>query len=239
MRFKEIKEAYEDHVWDDFLSGGGAGNLLKSFGGNTGELLKKFPMLKGIIDVKSDDSGMDSNEPTVPNKGNVNTPSIGKDSSGLGQRTPASVVSGSGRPSDQLINYIKAKETFSPKAFWDYKQWTNGYGTAARSRNEVIDEREADRRLRQTAQEFYDIVVRFDQAHKYGFNNNQRDALTSFILNGGPGWLKEVSDDGRRSKQQIAKAMLQYNTAGGKTLGGLVKRRRDEVAMFTAGSNMA
>jgi len=57
MRFKEIKEAYEDHAWDNFLSGSGAGNLLKSFGGNTADLLKKFPMLKGIIDVKSDEEG--------------------------------------------------------------------------------------------------------------------------------------------------------------------------------------
>jgi GH24 family phage-related lysozyme (muramidase) len=253
MRYKEIKEAYEDNVWNNFLSGGGAGDLLKSFGNDTASILKKFPMLKGIIKDKQDDLEIDSDQSTSSNKGNDNnpslgpsssssgqpTPNIGANSSGASQRKPASSVSGSGRPSDQLINYIKAKETFSPKAFWDYKQWTNGYGTLARSRNEVIDEREADRRLRQKAQEYYDIVVRFDQAHKYGFNNSQRDALTSFILNGGPGWLKEVSDDGRRSKQQIAKAMLQYNTAGGKTLGGLVKRRRDEVAMFTAGSNMA
>jgi murein DD-endopeptidase MepM/ murein hydrolase activator NlpD len=59
MRFKEIKEAYEDHVWDDFISSGSAGNLLKSFGGDMTSLLKKFPMLKGIIDAKPNDPEMD------------------------------------------------------------------------------------------------------------------------------------------------------------------------------------
>jgi murein DD-endopeptidase MepM/ murein hydrolase activator NlpD len=68
MRFKEIKEAYEDNVWNNFLSGGGAGDLLKSFGNDTASLLKKFPMLKGIIKDKQDDPEMDSDEPiTYPN----------------------------------------------------------------------------------------------------------------------------------------------------------------------------
>jgi GH24 family phage-related lysozyme (muramidase) len=250
MRFKEFKEGFLDMAGDEEDSDGGNG-LLKSFltlagGGKEGmkSLLKKNSIFKQLVPDEPD-------TPDQPNKSTATTSgkpisstsnpisSTGTSPSASGQRTPASAVSGSGRPSEQLINYIKHNESFSPKAFWDYKQWTNGYGTKARSRGEVIDEREADRRLRQKAQEFYDIVVRFDQAHKYGFSDSQRDALTSFILNGGPGWLNQVSNNGRRSKEQIAKAMTEYNTAGGKRLGGLARRRREEVAMFSAGSNMA
>ena len=146
-------------------------------------------------------------------------------------------MSGYGKPSDELIQFVKQKEGFSPKAFWDYKQYTNGYGTRANSSDEVIDEKEADHRLREKAQEFYNIVVKFDHAYKYGFNDNQLNALTSFVFNGGPGWLDQVSANGKRSKEQIAQAMLNYNTAGGQQLPGLVSRRRQEVAMFNAGSD--
>jgi hypothetical protein len=237
MRFKEIKEAYEDNVWNNFLSKSNdldtpdspdrptAPNKVSN-DPSLGKSSSSLSQSKSTIGPTSSSSGQP-------------TPNIGSNSSGSSQRKPASAISGSGSPSEQLINYIKHNEKFSPKAFWDYKQWTNGYGTKARSRNEVIDEKEADRRIRQKAQEYYDIVVRFDQTHKYGFNNNQRDALTSFVLNGGPGWLNQVSNNGRRSKEQIAKAMTEYNTAGGKRLGGLARRRREEVAMFSAGSNMA
>ena len=146
-------------------------------------------------------------------------------------------MSGYGSPSEELIQFVKQKEGFRPKAFWDYKQYTNGYGTKANGPNEVIDKNEADRRLRDKAQDFYNIVVRFDRAHKYGFNDNQLNALTSFVFNGGPGWLNQVSANGKRSKEQIAQAMLNYNTAGGQQIPGLVSRRRQEVAMFNAGSD--
>jgi len=246
MRFKEFKEGFQDIGVDDEDSGN---SMLTSFlklagsaaGKNMKSLVKDNPIFKKFVPDEPDTPDQPTATPSgkpISSTGKP-VPSTGANPSVSGQRTPASAVSASGRPSEQLINYIKHNESFSPKAFWDYKQWTNGYGTKARSRNEVIDEREADRRLRQKAQEFYDIVVRFDQAHKYGFSDSQRDALTSFILNGGPGWLNQVSDNGRRNKQQIAKAMIDYNTAGGKTLGGLARRRREEVAMFNAGSNMA
>jgi len=154
-------------------------------------------------------------------------------------------ISGFGKPSDELISFIKDKEGFSPKAFWDHKQYSIGYGTKARDKFETIDQAEADRRLRQKAQQFYDIVVRFDRVHDYNFNDNQLNALTSFVFNGGPGWLNQVSANGTRSKDEIAKYMLQYVNASGQRQSGLVSRRREEVTMYQAGdrnlsgSNMA
>jgi GH24 family phage-related lysozyme (muramidase) len=213
MRFKEFKEAFGDDGWDDLI-GKGMSSMLS--GGDPTDLIKNFTDLSG--------KQKSSAPPSADAKSKSNEIGFGK-------------MSGAGHPSDELIQFVKQKEGFRAKAFWDYKQYTNGYGTQANSRNEVIDEKEADHRLRQKAQEFYDIVVKFDRAHKYGFNDNQLNALTSFVFNGGPGWLNQVSANGKRSKEQIAQAMLQYNTAGGKRLSGLDARRRAEVAMFNAGSN--
>jgi GH24 family phage-related lysozyme (muramidase) len=237
VRFKEFKEAFQDMVGDDEDSGNSMlTSFLKLAGGKEGmkSLVKDNPVFKQFVPDQPDQP----DAPTATPSGKP-TSSTGAKASASGQRTPASAVSGSGKPSEQLIQFVKKNEGFRAKAFWDYKQYTNGYGTKANSRNEVIDEKEADHRLRQKAQEFYDIVVKFDRAHKYGFNDNQLDALTSFVFNGGPGWLNQVSDNGKRSKEQIAQAMFQYNTAGGKRLRGLDARRREEVAMFNAGSNMA
>jgi GH24 family phage-related lysozyme (muramidase) len=214
MRFKEFKEAFGDDGWDDLISKNMSSIL--SGGSLSPDLMKSFTDLSG--------------KEKSPSPSSTDTKSK-SDAVGFGK------MSGAGHPSDELIQFVKQKEGFRAKAFWDYKQYTNGYGTKANSRNEVIDEKEADHRLRQKAQEFYDIVVKFDRAHKYGFNDNQLNALTSFVFNGGPGWLNQVSANGKRSKEQIAQAMLQYNTAGGKRLSGLDARRRAEVAMFNAGSN--
>src|SRR5258708_35030862 len=47
-----------------------------------------------------------------------------------------------------LVNYIKKAEGFRPNAYWDYKQWSIGFGTKTNSPTEVIDQAEGERRLR-------------------------------------------------------------------------------------------
>ena len=42
-----------------------------------------------------------------------------------------------------LVAFIKKQEGFSAKAYWDYKQYSIGYGTKANSSSEVITEAEA------------------------------------------------------------------------------------------------
>lgn len=228
MRFNEFKAnpdplGLSGTIWDPEVLKGLSSGLKGQ--ADMSSVLKKLGMDKGAFDLSND-------APTDTAK------SIGKGPGDLGKRA-SNITTGSGKPSEELIQFVKRKEGFKSKAFWDYKQYTNGYGTKASGPNEKINEQEADRRLREKAQEFYDIVVRFDHTHKYGFTDNQRDALTSFVFNGGPGWLNQVSSNGQRSKEQIAQAMLNYTNAGSKKLPGLVRRRREEVAMFNAGSNIA
>lgn len=46
-----------------------------------------------------------------------------------------------------IYDFVRKQEGFNPKAYWDNKQWSIGYGTRAAGPDEVIDETEGQRRL--------------------------------------------------------------------------------------------
>ena len=137
-------------------------------------------------------------------------------------------------PSD-LIDFLKAKEGFAPRAFWDYAQYSIGYGTRALNANEVITEQEAERRLGDEVGRFRQEVIRYGQDNGYNWTGPQIDSLTSFSYNLGTGKLSEVTDNGTRDNNTIAEKMLLYVNAGGRPLQGLIERRRDESAWFRSG----
>jgi GH24 family phage-related lysozyme (muramidase) len=142
-----------------------------------------------------------------------------------------------GEVSENLVNFVKKKEGFSPRAFWDHKQWSIGYGTKS-TEGEVITEREADKRLREVLQKSQDSVLAHARKNNYDFNQNQVDALTSFVYNLGPGILNQLTAKGSRSIEEIAAKIPEYNKASGKIEPGLQKRRAEEYAMFSSpGSN--
>lgn len=136
-------------------------------------------------------------------------------------------------PSKSLLEMIKAKEGFSAKAFWDHKQWSIGYGTQAKDGSEVITKEEAERRLSADVEKRKAYVLTFGKKYGYQWGEQQVDALTSFIYNLGYGALDSVTGKGKRSNEEIAKAMLQYNKASGKVNAGLAKRRGEETALFS------
>ena len=152
--------------------------------------------------------------------------------SGSTAPTPAPQTGG---VSDQLVAFVKKKEGFSAKAFWDHKQYSIGYGTKANSATEVIDEAEADRRLREHLEKTQKIVSDFGSQKGYNWNQNQIDALSSFAYNLGPGALNQVTAGGTRTNEQIAEAIIKYNKASGQVSAGLTSRRNEELAMFTSG----
>lgn len=130
----------------------------------------------------------------------------------------------------EYIAAIKKSEGFNPRAYWDVKQYSIGYGTRARSGNEVIDEKEAERRFfaeMSAAAEFVDSVnPRLDPG--------TRAALASLTFNAGESWgsatLGDLIRGGRlRAARQV---FLQYTKAGGKELSGLVARRELEAGWF-------
>jgi GH24 family phage-related lysozyme (muramidase) len=142
-----------------------------------------------------------------------------------------------GEVSENLVNFVKKKEGFRPRAYWDHKQWSIGYGTKS-TEGEIINEQEADKRLREVLQKSQDDVLAHARKNNYDFNQNQVDALTSFVYNLGPGILNQLTGKGSRSIEEIAAKIPEYNKASGKIEPGLQKRRAEEYAMFSSpGSN--
>lgn len=137
-------------------------------------------------------------------------------------------------PTD-LIDYIKSKEGFHATSFWDYAQWTNGYGTRARFQGETISEAEAERRLQIDVTRRREFVVAYSNDNGRRWSTEQINALTSFIYNGGNGWLAQVTDNNSRSDETIVDKILLYDKAGGERLAGLTQRRAEESAWFASG----
>lgn len=136
--------------------------------------------------------------------------------------------------SDTLLGFVKGQEGFSSKPFWDYKQWTSGYGTKGQP-GEFVDPSEAERRLQAELLNSRNAVAqRFPN-----LDGPKLDALTSFTYNVGPGWTQGsgLADAVRSGDwQSAAERLRQYNKAGGKVLPGLVNRRSAEAAMFLGGA---
>lgn len=136
--------------------------------------------------------------------------------------------------SSDLIAELKEFESFSAKAYSDSKQISIGYGTMASSINEVIDEPEAERRLKARVASDRASIIAYGNSHGYEWNDCQVDALTSFKYNIGS--IFELTANGTRSNEVIAQKMLEYINADGKPNVGLIKRRKRESDWFINGT---
>lgn len=132
--------------------------------------------------------------------------------------------------SPDYIEAIKRFEGFAPKASWDYKQHTNGYGTKALYPGEEIDQGTAQQRLEtelsNSAQEVNKIAPDAPEGVKA--------ALTSLTFNAGSGWMNSgLGQAVKAGDWDRAQTLFQqYNKAGGDVLPGLVARRQEEASWF-------
>lgn len=136
---------------------------------------------------------------------------------------------------DKLLSFLKEREGFVPKAMWDVKQWSIGYGNATTdpeeiSGNKSITEEEATARLGKRASEERKYVA--DKLSELGLpaNSNQIDALASFRYNTGADNFDTLIKD--RDLGGISDAMLLYNKAGGEYNEGVAARRTKENELF-------
>ena len=108
--------------------------------------------------------------------------------------------------------------------------WTIGYGHTGSDvwQGLTITQAKAEQLLRQDMVRFETHVMKFD--NRYHWNQNEFDALVSFAFNVGS--INQLTQNGKRSRVQIAAAMLKYNRGGGKILPGLTKRRQAEQELF-------
>ena len=117
-------------------------------------------------------------------------------------------------------------EAYKPVASEEY--YTIGYGHYGPdvTKGMTISKKKADDLLAQDIKKFEKYV----NALPHKFNQNQFDALVSFAFNLGPKNLKKLCNG--RSVEDIGDKITLYTKAGGKTLNGLVRRRKEEQALY-------
>ena len=137
------------------------------------------------------------------------------------------------------INLIKEFEGCRLTAYQDeVGVWTIGYGITNSDRSITGTSIKAGMKISQsTAEEWLEaslnrkylpLVMKYDT--RYGWNQNELDALVSFAYNIGS--IDQLTANGSRSRATIAAKMLEYVKAGGVTYNGLVRRRKAERELF-------
>lgn len=132
---------------------------------------------------------------------------------------------------EEAANLIIRFEGYVQKPYWDFKQWTNGYGTKAKDQFEIITIPEARKRLMDYIQQDYEQMLK---VFKGTPPTQFIVALLSFSYNLGYGnALKMIEDfNNGKSFREIATRMKLYINAGGKPLQGLIDRREAETKLF-------
>ena len=128
---------------------------------------------------------------------------------------------------------IKSFEGFSRvacKALPSEQYLTIGYGHYGKDvkPNQTITEAEAVKLLVKDLSGFVSKVNKYNR--KYGFTQNEFDALVSFCYNVGN--IDGLTKNGTRTKAQIADKFLAYSYSGGKFIKGLYNRRVKERNLF-------
>ena len=103
------------------------------------------------------------------------------------------------KASEARVGIIKKWGGFSAKPYWDYRQWTVGYGT--RVPDGKLDEYKQNGISTEEAEQLLDLMLTDMSkdinsfADKFGltFNQGQFDALLSLTFNCGSSWTQEVS----------------------------------------------
>lgn len=139
------------------------------------------------------------------------------------------------RMSNQGISFLKNREGCKLVSYQDSGGvWTIGYGHTKSARpNMQITYQQAEMLLRQDLTFFENYL---NQNVKVKLTQAMFDALCSLIYNTGQGKASPNSAIGRLLAQRqylaVANTFLQYVTAKGKRLNGLVTRRQQERQMF-------
>ena len=149
--------------------------------------------------------------------------------------------------SQECTDTIKRMEGFYAIPYWDYSQWTVGFGTTCpaedleRYQKEGIPMDEANALMDAQLKKFADSVNDFLDRTGLTFTQGQFDALTSMTYNLGSAMLYNESNriyraivDGKTGNDLIFDFSV-YCTAGGEFLPGLMRRRLVEANMYING----
>lgn len=148
--------------------------------------------------------------------------------------------------SNEMIELLKKFEGFSLYPYWDYSQWTVGYGTRvpddklAEYKANGIPQDEAEALLMEFLDTMGAAVNSF--ADKFGLTLTQAqfDALLSLSFNCGTSWLYKPSTlrtavvEGWTGDDFVF-AFAQWSNSGSETIPGLIRRRLSEANMYLNG----
>ena len=147
-----------------------------------------------------------------------------------------SPTSGNQHISNRGIKLIKDFESLRLKAYrCPAGVWTIGYGHTAGVRpHDTIDELEAERLLVNDLIPIEELVIRECD----GINQNQLDALVSFVFNVGiSAFLRSTllrCVKANPANPNIRNEFARWNKAKGVLLAGLIRRRRAEANLYFA-----
>ena len=147
--------------------------------------------------------------------------------------------------SDALVEIVKQEEGFSSKPYWDYGQYTIGYGTRCPDdmleeyKKNGISKEEAEVLLRNyLAKTEKTINTKFIDKYDLKLTQGQFDALVTFTYNCGSSWISDTSGTFHnavkkgKTGSELINAFSLWCNAGGQILPGLVRRRLSEANMF-------
>ncbi len=147
--------------------------------------------------------------------------------------------------SKAFVDVLKKMEGFSALAYWDYSQWTVGYGTQCPAdkleeyKTKGITEEEALKLLDAELDRFEADVNGFASKHGLTLKQQQFDALVSFSYNCGSSWMSETTGYFNTAVRDadmggaLLYGMGLFSTAGGQY--SLIQRRLCEANMYING----
>ena len=170
---------------------------------------------------------------------------------GLLQILPLKAEAATMTSSVEMVEVLKQMEGFNKRAFWDYGQYTVGYGTRCPDDmltyylNNDITEEEALELLREELSDFEEQVNNFIVKRNLTVDQGQFDALVSISYNVGGAWMSKPNTNLFRAVtsggkgEDLIYAFTLYSKAGGSYLEGLIKRRLSEANMYINGDYRA
>ena len=149
--------------------------------------------------------------------------------------------------SEEGMKLLKAEEGFSKYPYWDYRQYTVGYGTKCPSdmvnhyKKYGITHEEAETLLRNYMSGMEYTINRYIEKHNLVLTQNQYDAIALFSYNVGTGWTKENSGlffsaiTNGATGNDLIRAFGLWCKADGQIRDYLLRRRMSEANLYLNG----
>ena len=185
----------------------------------------------GIVPAYAEETVPTATEETVPTAADVTVPAV----------TEPSILTAS----SNCLSVLKAEEGFSRTPYWDFTQYTVGYGTRCPEdmveyyTQNGITEAEAETLLRNhLAGVERDIHVKIIDKYGLTLTQNQFDALVLFSYNCGTGWAYEIGGTFHQAiatgatGNDLIRAFALWCSAGNQIRTFLLRRRLSEANMY-------